>query len=102
MLDTLNSTQMVPLYGYLLLIGLAYLNGYLMREFGLVKVIAFVFLSTTATEFLIAQDDLLLTIPYLVIALIAYYGITPQNISGNSANRSIKDFINRIKEAIGQ
>jgi len=102
MLDTLNSAELMPFYGYIMLIAFAYLNGYLIREIGIMKLIAFLFLTASATELLIDQNDLTLTIPYLVVALIAYYHLQPNSMSSRDFKRSYKRMINRFKEALGK
>ena len=55
--------------------GLGYLNGYLLRDIGLIKIIAAFFIIPYSVAFLVDLDNVIqATLPFLLMALAGYWG----------------------------
>lgn len=75
-LTVILSEIQLPILMLIFFSGLGYLNGWLMREIGVLKIIALIILLTASLKQLVSLNQVFLaTIPFLLFMWFGYYGI---------------------------
>jgi len=95
---TLNFGDNLNLYGILLFCGLGYLNGNLLRDVGLYKIIALIFVIPFCIELLMGINLVFdATIPFLLFAVVGFMGPDKSKYYLSEMYYSLRGLLQKIR-----